>query len=760
MIKSIFLTCLSVLLFVTSCTSTQPGIIYSNPRVYNVDYTFEMTPDPNNIDRTKDLKVWIPIPREWDSQKAVKIISVQPKPHAEYTDPEHGNQMLFWDFGKEPEMSSYKVDIKFHLESYEVYVEVDPEHIEPYDKTNKEYALYTRSTHTTSIIPKIKDLAQIAVGDEKNVYLQAKRIFEFVRKKMRYKIVKHERGSGTESLLDFPVTDPNTGEQYFEGQCNHYSVFFVALCRAIGIPARGVNGMIGWGPWIKEEDLTLRSKYQTELTPDGLAANRLYGPMGGHIWAEFYLPEYGWIPVDPTSGRFGNQNNYRLILSKGRDVKIGPNAPQEASEGYGEQWIPLHNGRVDVTVSGAWNIAKIRIAKVKILHNSDPFPADGLAGYGKNTFPEEDVEKNLRNWRKGVLGLHSLSRGLLPENLNSEQFYNDNPDAKEKREAFVCHILRKQLGDEKFFKLVDRYIKLRQKSGQAVPTSRFQKLAEDIYGQSLDWFFNQWVNSTELPRLKLEEVTAQKDKKGWQVHGYLLQSGDTTFRLPIELAIDTKNGIEMQKIWIESEVTDFEFITQNEPQKLIVDPNYEVLKIQKMPPRLEWFWNIYPKLIVIYGTLAETEANKKAAERFNSDYLGLGTEIIKADVDVNEADLKTKCLVLFGRPETNKIAQRLKDSFPIKFDGGKLTWHGITYDKPTEGVAQVIDSPLDSKGLMVMYAGLSPEATQKFCDLYLYDADASYLIFGGDKEYLRGDWEDFDSDLIWDFGKNTSHSKL
>ena len=58
-------------------SSVHRGLIYRNPRVYNIEYSFEMFPDPNKIDRTKDLKLWIPIPREWDSQKAVKIISVE-----------------------------------------------------------------------------------------------------------------------------------------------------------------------------------------------------------------------------------------------------------------------------------------------------------------------------------------------------------------------------------------------------------------------------------------------------------------------------------------------------------------------------------------------------------------------------------------------------------------------------------------------------------------------------------------------------------
>jgi transglutaminase-like putative cysteine protease len=171
-----------------------------------------------------------------------------------------------------------------------------------YDKSNEFYQLYTRSTYRINILPKIKELAHIAIGDEKNAYLQAKQIFEFVRKKMRYKSVRRARGSGVECLLNFPINDPKKGEQYFVGACDQFSVFFVALCRAIGIPARGVNGMTGWDPGIKEKDLKLISMDLTHLTLDGLAATRIYGPMGGHSWAEIYLPSLGWIPVDPQWG--------------------------------------------------------------------------------------------------------------------------------------------------------------------------------------------------------------------------------------------------------------------------------------------------------------------------------------------------------------------------------------------------------------------------------------------------------------------------
>ncbi|GAI09188.1 unnamed protein product, partial [marine sediment metagenome] len=158
--------------------------------------------------------------------------------------------------------------------------------------------------------------------------------------------------------------------------------------------------------------------------------------------------------------------------------------------------------------------------------------------------------------------------------------------------------------------------------------------------------------------------------------------GEKSFQFPIELALDTRNSREIEQLYVDSMVTDFEFHTQYKPQKLVVDPNYEVLKIQKMPPRLGWFWDDYPKYILIYGTLAEANENKLAAEIFKEDYLRRLSEIIKADTFVSLGDLNNKCIILFGRPKTNKISQQFGDIFPIKFEEDKFNWQGITYDQP------------------------------------------------------------------------------
>ena len=42
-------------------SSEHSGVIYRNPRVYNIEYSFEMFPDPNKTESTKDLKLWVEV---------------------------------------------------------------------------------------------------------------------------------------------------------------------------------------------------------------------------------------------------------------------------------------------------------------------------------------------------------------------------------------------------------------------------------------------------------------------------------------------------------------------------------------------------------------------------------------------------------------------------------------------------------------------------------------------------------------------------
>jgi hypothetical protein len=733
-------------LFCSFAVPAAAEVVYWNPRPYNVTHIFELEPDPAKIDRAKDLKVWLLLPREWDSQKSVQILSMEPPPDGTYEDPEFGNRMAFWDFGKGPEKTVYTASIKFRLEAYDIRVEVDPAKVGTYDKSSPEYMLYTRSENTIRLTPKIHELAKEAIGDEKNPYLQARRIGQYVYKKVHFKVLDFERGRGIQCLLDYPVKDPKTGEEYYEGCCNQISAMIVALCRAAGIPARCVMGHCGWPP---ESELKAVYTFETKLAPGGLAGAQDFGQLASHVWTEFYIPNYGWIPEDYGATPF----NERTVWEKGRDIKIGPECPEGENHGYGCQWVLLNDGRADAFGYAVWNIAKIRTARFKSLVAFDPFPADALIEYRAQLDSESKANGTLGQWRRSVLermdyttrGIPDPSVALAAEFKKSYLLY--------RRGAFVCHMLRNIVGEDKFSQIVNAYERTRVNSGKAVPVAEFQQLVESGYGQSLRWFFEPWAAEAQSPQFKLDQVNLAKDGDGWCVSGHLLQTGRRFYRLPVELALRTERGVERQTLWQEKRDTEFQLRTLQRPVRLIVDPNHEILKIERTPPHLIWCWWVDSKKVrVIYGTVAEMEANKAAAENL-SQMVGTASQFIKADTEATAEDLNAECLIVIGRPATNRITARLQDRFPIKFEGATFTWKGKVYDQATQGVFALVDEGRSSKRLTMLFAGLSAEATRDFRKIAAFSDfyTTSYVIFDGNQCVLSGEWEPADPDLVREF---------
>ena len=74
-----------------------------------------------------------------------------------------------------------------------------------------------------------------------------------------------------------------------KGVCDEYTILFIALCRALGIPARYVSGV---------------------------AYSNVKKDFGNHAWAEVWLPEHGWIPFDITYAQYGWIDASHVALAK------------------------------------------------------------------------------------------------------------------------------------------------------------------------------------------------------------------------------------------------------------------------------------------------------------------------------------------------------------------------------------------------------------------------------------------------------------
>jgi hypothetical protein len=108
-----------------------------------------------------------------------------------------------------------------------------------------------------------------------------------------------------EAILDWIIEnltyEPDAGASqgayltYFtkRGDCSDYSTLFVTLCRIQGIPARKIVGLV-----VFDND-----KPVLKMNP-GYKISYSYGTEGGsipgHAWAEYYVPGYGFVSMDPT----------------------------------------------------------------------------------------------------------------------------------------------------------------------------------------------------------------------------------------------------------------------------------------------------------------------------------------------------------------------------------------------------------------------------------------------------------------------------
>ncbi len=140
--------------------------------------------------------------------------------------------------------------------------------------------------------------------------------------------------------------------------------------------------------------------------------------------------------------------------------------------------------------------------------------------------------------------------------------------------AAILNMLRSVIGNDNFMKLLKAFPE--QYAWQSVNTADFRKLAEQISGENLQWFFLEWIESSGFPEFKLE-YTIFRTQKGFRVMGKITQDLDT-FRMPVELKVETEGNPEEKKIEVMGTSSEFTVDTFGKPKNLTLDPNGTVLR--------------------------------------------------------------------------------------------------------------------------------------------------------------------------------------
>ncbi|PYU67082.1 MAG: hypothetical protein DMG49_20005, partial [Acidobacteria bacterium] len=218
----------------------------------------------------------------------------------------------------------------------------------------------------------------------------------------------------------------------------------------------------------------------------------------------------------------------------------------------------------------------------------DVWISDGLARYSEALYAEQNAGKEA-----GLRAVDEFAVGALMYEdaapvAQAARLAPYSPDYRSvvmNKGAMLFHMLRAQMGDVAFKSaLRDFYFQFAEKSARIedfenIAERRAQAAAKSPQeAPNLRGFFAQWLNSTGVPEFSLEYVV-YRTPKGFRVVGKIKQPLDT-FRMPVDLRIDTEGNPEQKTIDVIGTESGFTVETFGRPKPggIKVDPNNVILK--------------------------------------------------------------------------------------------------------------------------------------------------------------------------------------
>ncbi len=151
--------------------------------------------------------------------------------------------------------------------------------------------------------------------------------------------------------------------------------------------------------------------------------------------------------------------------------------------------------------------------------------------------------------------------------------------------AWILHMLRKRLGDERFFKVLAEL--RRQFQFRAAGTADLFELVKksapsSVRAEAIEAFFDNWVYSTGIPTLRIRYSVKGK-APSWKVTGTVEQSSvDNNFSVDVPVQIQFAKGAE-QTVWVRTsdEPASFSATVKQAPVRVEIPAGTGILATKK-----------------------------------------------------------------------------------------------------------------------------------------------------------------------------------
>ncbi|MGP1414565.1 MAG: transglutaminase-like domain-containing protein [Treponema sp.] len=240
------------------------------------EFLISMETEVSNVNGEKNNILFLrsPLPELTNSQTNIKMVFNAPPPLIQ------NNEEVIYQFDDIKKDDKISVKQQYKVTTCEIKTKINVGNVSLKINNQRLHDYYTRETNLLPISSNIqlKTLANTIIGNERNPYIKAKKIYDYIIANFNISI----ETAIDKSQTVLSMLENKTGSPY------DASLLFSALCRLVDVPSMPISGII----------------------TDGIKTYL-------HWWTEFYIDSYGWIPLDigmaigiPFTSKIENKKDY------------------------------------------------------------------------------------------------------------------------------------------------------------------------------------------------------------------------------------------------------------------------------------------------------------------------------------------------------------------------------------------------------------------------------------------------------------------
>jgi tetratricopeptide (TPR) repeat protein len=207
----------------------------------------------------------------------------------------------------------------------------------------------------------------------------------------------------------------------------------------------------------------------------------------------------------------------------------------------------------------------------------DMMLADGIAFYEAAQYLESLSKDLYRDeiLKLGVLAMKYENRAPISNAFTLGFRGEEYESIAGGKGAWVLYMLEDLLGKEKELTMLRDFAA--GNMGKQVTVAQLLSKASAAAGRDLKWFFSQWIETTGVPEMEVDYTVYKESDGSFRVAGTVKQNLEL-FRMPMRVAVETKEKTEIQTVQLNGKVTKFDIRTPTKPIRVVLDPEQKLLR--------------------------------------------------------------------------------------------------------------------------------------------------------------------------------------